>query len=67
MFSTYTIEPENCYIRTKFENENEHADFIIKKLRRSVYDYGTEVTVDDKILTLSSCYNKKKELFYILN
>jgi len=55
VFSTYSIKPEDYYINTEFEDDNEFSEFIKTIKSRSVYDYGVSVTKDDKILTLSSC------------
>ena len=62
VFSTYTIEPESYYITTKFNTNEEYRKFISKIKERSVYDYNVDVSVDDKILTLSSCYDKQKRV-----
>ena len=55
VFSTYSIKPEDYYINTEFRSDNEFVEFIRVIKSRSVYNYGVEVTKDDKILTLSSC------------
>ena len=55
VFSTYSIQPEDYYINTEFIDNDEFSEFIKTIKTRSVYDYGVEVTKDDKILTLSSC------------
>lgn len=55
VFSTYSIVPENYYISTNFENEEEYSAFLKKIQSRSIYNYKIEVTKEDKILTLSSC------------
>ena len=55
VFSTYSIVPEDYYISTEFKNDNEFDKFIKKLKSRSIYDYGIEVSGEDKILTLSSC------------
>ena len=55
VFSTYSIKPENYYINTEFINDTEFDDFVKKLKARSIYDYGIEVSNNDKILTLSSC------------
>ena len=55
VFSTYSIKPEDYYINTEFKNNAEFDNFIKKLKSRSVYDYGIEVSGEDKILTLSSC------------
>lgn len=60
VFSTYTIEPEEYYIKTDF-SFNDNFYFFIKELKsRSNYDYNVEVNENDKILTLSSCTNSGK-------
>ena len=53
VFSTYTIVPEDYYIKTSFTND--FNNFINTLKSRSIYNYNTEVTEEDKILTLSSC------------
>ncbi len=55
VFSTYSIEPEDYYINTEFFSVKEFSDFVKTIKSRSIYNYGTEVNENDKILTLSSC------------
>ena len=55
VFSTYSIEAEDYYINTQFYNNDEFNKFVNILKSRSIYDYGTEVSGEDKILTLSSC------------
>jgi len=55
VFSTYIIEPEEYYINTQFNTIEEFDKFVKTVKERSEYNYNTEVTKDDKILTLSSC------------
>lgn len=62
VFSLYTIEPESYYIKTTFNNEEEFNKFIATIKSRSIYDFGIELTKDDKVLTLSSCYDDKKRM-----
>lgn len=56
VFSIYTIEPEVYYLRTNFKTEA-YDTFLNTLKGRSIYDFGIEVTTDDKILTLSTCNN----------
>lgn len=56
LFSIYTIEPEVYYLKTNFKSEP-FATFIANLKARSIYDFGIEVTENDKILTLSTCDN----------
>ena len=61
VFSVYTIEPESYYITTKF-NDSEFEQFINIIKSRSINDFGVGVGNNDKILTLSSCYDKTKRM-----
>lgn len=61
VFSTYTIEPESYYIKTKF-TDNEYLEFLNTLKNRSVYNYNVTLSETDNILTLSSCYNNKKRV-----
>lgn len=56
VFSVYTIEPEVYYLKTNFRTEP-YDKFLNTLKSRSVYDFGIDVTTDDKILTLSTCDN----------
>lgn len=55
VFSTYIIDPEEKYIQTSFQNDEEFASFIEVMKSRSSFDYGVEVSAKDHILTLSTC------------
>ena len=60
VFSTYTIEPEEYYIKTEFSSNSDFYSFIKTLQIRSDYDYNVDVNENDKILTLSSCTNSGK-------
>lgn len=62
VFSTYTIEPESYYITNNFDNDEEYEKFINVIKARSVYNYNVDINTNDKILTLSSCYNSSKRV-----
>ena len=55
IFSSYIIAPEEYYITTSFENNEEYKQFLITLKQRSYYDYNVEVNESDNILTLSTC------------
>ena len=57
VFSVYTIEPEIYYITPNFETTEEIQDFLETLKERSVHNFQVELNTNDKILTLSSCYN----------
>jgi sortase B len=54
IFSAYTIEPEEYYLQTEF-NEINYLNFIEKIKERSTNNYNINVETTDKILTLSTC------------
>lgn len=56
IFSIYTIEPEVYYLKTNFKSEP-YENFLNTIKGRSIHNFGTEVTTDDKVLTLSTCDN----------
>ncbi len=56
VFSIYTIVPEIYYLKTNFISES-YENFLNTIKSRSVYDFGMGVTIDDKVLTLSTCDN----------
>jgi len=57
IFSVYKIKEETYYITTYFENDEEYEKFLNTIKSRSIYDFNTNLTIDDKILTLSTCYS----------
>ena len=61
IFSVYIVEPVNDYLRINF-SDSEYLNFLKFIKSRSAYDYGIEVNKEDKILTLSTCYQKDKRL-----
>ena len=57
IFSIYTKEAESYYITTDFDSNQEYATFLKEMNDRSIYNFGVNLSTDDKILTLSTCYN----------
>ena len=60
VFSTYSIKVEDYYINTIFKDDDEFDKFIKTLKKRSVYDYGVDVSGSDSILTLSTCTGNGK-------
>ena len=58
VFSVYRVKTESYYLQTTFSRENEKLEFYNKLLNRSTHDFNTSIDVEDKLLTLSSCYNQ---------
>lgn len=57
IFSIYTIQKENYYIRTSFETKKDKQKWLDTMKERNIASIDTDVNVDDKILTLSTCQN----------
>lgn len=60
IFSVYKIPVESYYITTDFLNDSAFEDFLDVIKKRSVFDFNTNLTKDDRILTLSTCYSDKE-------
>lgn len=60
VFSVYQIEAEDYYIKTEFKNDEEFEKFAKNLKKRSIKDFGVEVSKSDSILTLSTCANNNK-------
>ena len=58
IFSIYVTEPTFNYISTYFVNDDEYSNFIYKIKELSVYDFGVDMNLEDKILTLTTCYEQ---------
>lgn len=56
IFSVYKIKAESYYITTNFASDNEYQDFLNTITSRSKHKFKVEVSTEDKILTLSTCY-----------
>lgn len=54
-FSVYTIQMESYYLQTDFNSDIEYLNFLNTLKSRSVHDFGTKLSADDKIITLSTC------------
>lgn len=56
IFSIYTVDVTSDYLDINFGSDEEYINFINMIKSRSINDFNVEVTKDDKILTLSTCY-----------
>ena len=50
----YSIDPETYYLNILF-NDNQFDEFVNTLKSRSNYDFGEDLSSDDKIITLSTC------------
>ncbi len=62
VFSIYSIDVTSDYLYINFENDESFRNFINLIKGRSNFQFNTEVTVNDKILTLSTCLDNNKRL-----
>ena len=61
IFSIYTIKEESYYIKTNFNNNIEKQEWIETMKKRNIAKITTDVNVNDKFLTLSTCKNRRGE------
>lgn len=61
VFSVYHIEATTDYIQTSFSTDEKYENFLNTIKNRSIYNFGTTVTTDDKVLTVSTCLNRNNE------
>ena len=56
VFSVYKIPNTNDYIKTNFNTDSEYQTFLNLITKRSIYDFKTNVTINNKILTFIKCF-----------
>ena len=61
IFSVYIIETESYYITTNFNNDSDYLEFLEAMKNRSKYDFNTELSSNDRIITLSTCYDDDRK------
>ena len=57
IFSVYKTPVESYYITTTFDTDEEYQTFLNTIKSRSLYNFNTSLTKDDRVLTLSTCYS----------
>lgn len=62
VFSVYRIKTTSDYIITEFSSDEEFEKFIDLIKNRSSYNFYTSVNTNDKILTLSTCYDNDDKI-----
>ena len=62
VFSVYRIPVTIDYLEINFSEDDRFFEFLNKMKERSIYDFKTTVNANDRILTLSTCYNKKERV-----
>lgn len=62
VFSVYHIPTTDDYLRKNFNSSEDYASFINMIKQRSVHNFSVDVLNDDKIITLSTCYNNREKV-----
>ena len=62
VFSVYHIKTTSDYLKINFNKEDEYKEFLNMLIKRSAYDFNTSIDENDKILTLSTCFNNSEKM-----
>lgn len=62
IFSVYSIPTETYYLTSNFGTTESFQTFLNTIEGRSKWNFNAEVNTNDKILTLSTCYNDKEKV-----
>ena len=60
IFSAYIIEPEVYYLQTNFYSDSEYQTFLDTLVSRNILSGDTSVSIEDSIITLSTCTDDNK-------
>ena len=60
VFSGYEINPEIYYLQTNFYDDEEYQSFLKTLCKRNKLKVDNKVSVEDKIITLSTCTDDNK-------
>lgn len=55
VFSVYTVKSETYYLSTEFSDDEDYVTFLNEMKKRSVHDFGVNLSASDSIITLSTC------------
>lgn len=56
VFSVYTLEETNDYLYISFKSNDKYQKYLNKSIKRSIKNFNNKPTINNKILTLSTCY-----------
>lgn len=62
IFSAYHLPTTNDYLQTTFSDDTEYQNFLEMLKNRSSFNFNTNVSSNDNILTLSTCYNNSDKM-----
>ena len=61
VFSLYKVNVDDYGMKIAFDDNESWNEFIKKLKRRSVYNFNVDIGENDKIITLSTCTNNRKQ------
>lgn len=67
IFSVYTIPAESKYIQTAFSNDEEYRTWAKEMAERSRYNLGYRFSENEKVITLSTCYDNIRNLRLVVH
>lgn len=62
VFSVYHIPTTSDYIKVDFNSNDDFINWTTMLFNRSTYNFNTNVSGNDNILTLSTCYNDNEKV-----
>lgn len=57
VFSVYTIGETSDYLQIDFSSKDKYKEYLNTSLKRSIKDFKTNINTNNRIITLSTCYN----------
>ena len=67
IISVYTIPAESYYIKTDFKSSESFKNWLGEISKRSLCDFGYEISSDDKIMTFSTCYKDNGDIRLVVH
>ena len=62
IFSVYKIPTTSDYLQIKFSTDDEYLKWLNNLKDRSIYDFKTTISSENKIISLSTCYNEDEKI-----
>lgn len=62
VFSVYQIPTTNDYIKVNFNSDEDFEIWASMLINRSFHNFNTSINKNDKVLTLSTCYNDSEKI-----
>lgn len=62
VFSVYKIPTTSDYLQVNFYSNQEYQTFLDMLKSRSAFDFDASLSTNDKIITLSTCYNNNEKV-----